>query len=44
MSEHGVKQDEIATLYGAVGKNIVHVYDGVRSKILYIRSEDLVLY
>jgi len=44
MSQNGVKQNEITTLYGAVVKNIVHVYDGARSDTLYICSEDVVLY
>jgi len=44
MSQHGVKRNEITTLYGAVAKNIVHVYDGVRSNTLYICFEDVVLY
>jgi len=43
MSQHGVKQNEITTLYGAVAKNIVHVYDGVTSDTLYVCSEDVVL-
>jgi hypothetical protein len=44
MSQHGVKQNEITTLYGAVAKNIVHFYDGMRSDTLYICFEDVVLY
>ena len=44
MSQHGVKQNEITTFYGAVAKNIVRVYDGVRSDTFYSCFEDVVLY
>jgi len=44
MSQHGVKQNEITSVYGAVAKNIVPVYDGVWSDTLYICFEDVVLY
>jgi hypothetical protein len=44
MSQDGVKQNDITTLYGAVSKNIVHVYSAVKSdNLLYICSEVVIL-